>query len=433
MAYPIQYYYPVSIKHHNTYSDLIIKLVNINFMDRSAFRMQCNQCSGYSMVHVRNCNFSGRNSIYANPTVKIEYKIAKRNHTIPHKVVFKNCSFTNNDFLGMLLDISYAESTYTNVTQLMVSVSQSVFHSNKCTNVFQVNYGKYLNRCTKDDAVLISLTDVVLTSHHVFSLLHGKCISAHIEQIIISNCIAHSSILTVLSSKIIFQKNNKVTRSSAVTAITAGKIVLKETVTINFTLNNLTSVFVSNIMIETVLFEQPPKIATQTIAKCLIQYTSKQGNLDFEFQSGMSLNYSIMLYKNNITQFNDDRVTHCSWEAGYAFTTSIPLHVMKTIIHFNDNQFEKPSMLAFKRTLCVCNKKKSFCNQEELGPYFPGQLVTLTFYFKQRLQHMLFNMRNILLRPLNSDSIFVCNTSGSATHLYAKECNTAVYKISQMV
>jgi len=235
--------YPVSIKHHNTKSDLIITLVNINFMGRSAFYMQCDHCSGYSMLYVQNCNFSGRSYKYTNPTVKLDYKAIKRNHTIPHKVVFKNCNFTNNEILGMLLDIDYhGDTIYTNITtQLMVSLSRCVFRSNKCTNVCQINYGKYLNRCTKDDAVLLFLTDLVFTDHHVFSVVHGKCVSAYFEGIIISNCVAHLSVITVLSSKMTFHKYNEVSSTSAVTVITAGKIVLKETVLLNFTLNNLTN------------------------------------------------------------------------------------------------------------------------------------------------------------------------------------------------
>jgi len=35
-----------------------------------------------------------------------------------------------------------------------------------------------------------------------------------------------------------------------------------------------------------------------------------------------------------------------------------------------------------------------------------------------------------MLKPLSSDSIFVCNTSGSVAYLNTKECNNVVYRIS---
>jgi len=264
----------------------------------------------------------------------------------------------------MLLDINYNEdTTYTNgIIQLMISVSRCVFHNNSCINVYQINYGKYFACCKKDDAVLLILTDLVFTENNVFSLLHGKCVSAYIEKTIISNCIAQLSVITVLSGKMTFHKYNEVSSTSAVTAITAEKIVLKEKVSLNFSFNNFTNVFVSKFYYENIIYEQPHNLAFQTIEKCLLQYTSTQGNLDFEFQSGMSLNYSIKFYKNNISQFNDDRMTHCSWEVRTAFLTSIPLHVMKKIIHFSDNQFEKMSMVALKRALCICYNKQSMCN-----------------------------------------------------------------------
>ena len=413
--------YPLSIRHSKSFSNITISVENINFIGRSAVSWQCDQCSGHNMLYVSSCNFGSRNTSNANPTVNIKYKTIEQKNHILHKVVFKNCTFTLNDFPGSLLSINYYGD---NMIKLIVLVTQSVFHRNKCTIVCQVNLNKY--RCTKIEAVLLSFADVVFTKHNVFSLVHTNCISAYIKDAKIFKCIGRLSIITALSSTVTFHNTNKISNSFAATAITARKIVLKEPMILNFSQNNFINVFVSKLIAETVYLSKS-KIS---IENCLIQYTSTRGNLDYEFKAGVELNYSIFFYENNITQFNDDRMAHCSWEVRTAFVTSIPLHVMKRVLHFIDNQFSTPSILAIKRNLCVCYGKAKNCNQEEIGPFFPGQLVTFSFYVKYRFQHLLFNMHNILLQPIKSDSVFVCNTSGIATSLIAKECNNAAYKIS---
>jgi len=90
---------------------------------------------------------------------------------------------------------------------------------------------------------------------------------------------------------------------------------------------------------------------THPLNKCFIQYTSIQGNLDKKFEAGKSLNYSMLFQRNNIKQFNNDKMAHCSWENGSAFLNSVPFHIMKKIVHFIDNQIKQPSLLAATRTL----------------------------------------------------------------------------------
>ena len=84
---------------------------------------------------------------------------------------------------------------------------------------------------------------------------------------------------------------------------------------------------------------------------CAIQYISKRGNLDKEFQTGQNLNYSIIIDRNNLYKTSSNNLKHCMWDSTSAFLTSSPLHVNQRFIQHNFSAWEE-----YKKGF-VCAKK----------------------------------------------------------------------------
>ena len=421
--------YALNIKHYSTYSNLKISLMHINFIRRPALFMSCDHCPGFSMLHVKNCYFSSRNSDSTDSTVNIQYKVSEMSHTMLNQVHFINCRFINNFFMGMIVEIDFFHRGF-NLVQVLVSVNQCVFLNNDCTYVCHINNDKYFHACDKNRSTSLLLKDVTFTNHKASSLIHGKCIAIYIEEVVISNITNDLSIITSLKGNVTFHKYCEISNSQAVTAITAKQILLKEMIIVNITHNNLVNVFhYSNFISEYILleFQSSPPIPIQ---QCLIQYTSDRGNLDYEFEKGIKLNYSMILYKNNVTQFYDSKIIHCSWNEGSAFLSSVPQSVMEEFFYISNNYIVKPSSLEYRKTLCICSENKAICSKEVLGRFFPGQTVHFNFFFRPKIYHTLFHAHDIILQPAQSRSRFVCNSTANVAQLNSNQCNVVKYKIN---
>ena len=430
--------YSVNIQQYNTLNDLMLFITYTNFISRPALYMYHYKCSGQSTLTVENCNFSERNFRYIDSAIRIRYEVYKGKYAIPNTIVIMKCNFSSNTFAGVLLDI-YGDvykhhSNFTQIIPLLVSVSDCNFQNNDSGNICQINYYNYFTTCTENNLPLLSLINVSFFNNRAPSVIHAKCTTVYIEKVVISKVANFISIIAALEEgRLIIHKYCEISESQALTAFSAHKIILKEVVVLNFTSNNLNDVFISgHISDMTTTVRSSIKNDPNIFKECVIQYTSKQGNLDKNFEVGDTLNYSIIVQSNHITQFDDDKMAHCGWENGSAFFSSIPLHVMKKVVNFRGNQIKQPSVLAARRTVCFCHMNKPMCNKEEFGPIFPGQKVNFSFIMNQNYYDKIFNVRNTLSQPLESHLKFVCNTTGSIILINSTNCTTIPYTINYM-
>ena len=424
--------YAITIKHYHTKHHLSVKLANINFINRPALFMHCYRCSNYSTLTVENCSFRGRNSTSLLSTVKIKNVYCTGHVINPNTAFFIACNFTSNTFLGILLEINiywdpnnYYSSWTLYAMYMSINITKCNFQSNECNNIYQINSGLMIGCKQNNILTKLYLNDVVFTNTKAPSLIQGQCISVYSTGLIIFNATNDAIIISTVASKITIHKYFEISKSQAISAIKTRKILLKESVILNFTDNNFVSVFATRFVGEILLDAKP----VFTSDECVIQYNSKKGNLDSEFEMGKSLNYSIIFYKNKIVQFNDDKMTHCTWEKGTAFLTSIPLHIMRRFVHFIDNNITTPSYMAATRTLCLCANNKIICNKEELGPYFAGQTVTLNFTFVHKFLHTLFNPEFTVMQIIESNSSFVCKCGTFFTQINSNECKMVKFKV----
>ena len=110
------------------------------------------------------------------------------------------------------------------------------------------------------------------------------------------------------------------------------------------------------------------------IKPCPIQYISKKGNLDEEFQRGDKLNYSIIFKDNDMISLSNNDMTHCSWDSPSAFSTTRPALVNKRFVAYNHSED------AYNLIVCLSHKHKpKNCQSEEFGPSYPGQTILLDF------------------------------------------------------
>ena len=163
------------------------------------------------------------------------------------------------------------------------------------------------------------------------------------------------------------------------------------------------------------------RVDFEIIKLCSIQYISKRGNLDKAFQTGQNLNYSIITNSNNMSEISKNNLKHCKWDSTSAFLTSSPLHVNQQFVQHNISTREK-----YKKRICLCNEKYPInCYGEEMGPYYPGEIVSHNFT-------LVTSDTNTVLLEKDHNSSFSCKGSKSTVVLHIHECKnmqfTATHK-----
>ena len=166
-------------------------------------------------------------------------------------------------------------------------------------------------------------------------------------------------IIKTQKSYIVFHGYNLIGYNEVSHFIVAEAIYLKENVTLQFTYNSF--IYVVN-----------SEIPHSPVAYCPIQYITDTSNLDKQFLAGEELKYSVLFSNNHIRRLSNINAECCRWSSTSAFSQLRPSQVNKRFIHYiNDSYF-------VKKRICICNNSETFdCTQQEIGPYYPGELVTI--------------------------------------------------------
>ena len=176
-----------------------------------------------------------------------------------------------------------------------------------------------------------------------------------------------NNIIQAQDSYIKYNKYNEISNNSANYVIAAPALHINENSILNISFNFLQFHHV-------ILYTQ---VYYAELEVCAIQYISERGNLDSEFQSGQTLNYSVIVYMNNMSEISNSNLKHCEWDSTSAFLTSSPLHVNQYFIQQNTSISKQ-----HKKDICLCNESDRIaidCYSEEIGPFYPGETVSMGF------------------------------------------------------
>ena len=115
---------------------------------------------------------------------------------------------------------------------------------------------------------------------------------------------------------------------------------------------------------------------------CTIQFYSERGNLDDEFNSRRSLNYSIIFERNLMLipfVVHGDTSYHCSWLSDSAFHKAHPSEVYQKFVSFSHDLYMWK--IRNEKRFCVCNNDTQYnCYEDQLGPIYPGETLYLLLY-----------------------------------------------------
>ena len=205
-------------------------------------------------------------------------------------------------------------------------------------------------------------------------------------------------------------------------AIVASEIHITEYSTINFTANNITVVHTDMSDSDTTSM-----LTSMMLKPCVFQYTSNRGNLDNEFLMGKHLNYLILFKSNNIEyiELNKYSILHCGWNQYAAFIKSNPRFVNQKVITYVNDSLENQKIV---KDICLCDNKDSHqdCYRDELGPFYPGQMID--FYFLITIVPFLFED---LLIKIEDGPESACSSRNKSvlTELHRNKCTIVKYTI----
>jgi len=234
-----------------------------------------------------------------------------------HNICFINCSFSdiNNSDTQKLLEFSAHYINY-GVEYLEISLIYCLFDNNY--------YVKPITIESYNDEFGNPYVSVLIKNVTVSSNINGhmETITTKMVMLYLENVIFRlntfdrqsSAIIATISSYVQFSDYNEFSYNIAFLAISATALHNQENTTLNFTLNKFYT------------FTYNEKPITDDINMCIIQYISENRNLDYKFQQGQKLNYSIVFTKNSVTNIETliDNVMHCAWDSSSAFINSVP-------------------------------------------------------------------------------------------------------------
>jgi len=300
-----------------------------------------------------------------------------------------------------------------NLENMSIFITGCLFYNNYYMQTafigsYSNHYENYLSVFIKNVAVS-SIIDDGDQSHD--NAIQAYQVRLHIENSMLTSILLNSqtsSIFEARHSHIIFNGYNEFSNNTALTAFSSSAIYVHENTMLNFTLNEFTWIII------------PDHLKIVDVQMCSVQYTSKRGNLDNEFQLGKKLNYSILLSKNHKLNFFYTDLMHCAWDSSSVFVSSIPLHVNKKII-ISDSSL----ITEYEKRICLCtNNKRHDCHKGMEGPFYPGQTVSLHI----ALVDTWINAVHIEIGIY--DSSFKCdNEKLRLLELQLNECKTLEYTI----
>ena len=407
--------YPIRIAWNNTAFDFQAKILNVNFTNDLALHVSCTQCLGHNAIVISNCSFSDSyagediptiydinyeddygsfnyNYSYEDlindnfkPTCVHEYSCMSKikihyyftNPEIDqttNNLLFSDCHFINN-FRTRVLLVQVANNFNWKVKTHVQSVIiyNCLFYSNKNTMFLSAecyNNGDSGKYCV---SVLIKNTTISSNFQKHNYLINANHVTLTFESsIIINNTILDAiCIIKARDSYITYSKYNEISNNSADYVIGALTIHINENSILNISFN--------------VIFHVIFSIQHAELEVCAIQYISKRGNLDREFQSGQKLNYSVIVYMNNKSEISDGNLKHCEWDTTSAFLTSSPLHINQYFIQQNTSARKQHN-----KDICLCNENDHMaidCYSEEMGPFYPGETISMDFALTSSYTH----------------------------------------------
>ena len=400
--------YTVQIKQFNMPSNISLIIQHVNFTNTLALIIICVNCTGHTSLLIADCNFTSKqenidqvlydydydydyegydfnyeydtpvyvynNFTHSNSTVYAYYQDCGNIHT-SNKIQLINSHFINNVGLKELIHVNQNNIYNNYLVNLSIIIIHCTFHNNQYVQILSaLCWNHHQNHC-----ILLFIKSTVISSNiHVGGpLIYTYLTKTEIEQVkVISNFgytnntysnNTYSSFFEEENSYLQFENYNEFFNNTLTEVIiTLMSIHVQEGAAINFTLNTFIIGF-------HMALDSPYVPQSFDIMSCPIQYISKKGNLDKEFQRGDKLNYSIIFKDNNISIISNHNMMHCTWDSNSAFSTTRPALVNKRFIayNFSDDQ---------QNYICLCYKnKQKHCHDKDFGPSYPGQTITFGF------------------------------------------------------
>ena len=382
--------YSIQIEQFNMSSNISVIIQHVNFASTQALHIICINCTGYSSIIIDDCNFTSklkvlkRSPVYYSDNFEdsedqlYDYYIYDfinvsstlyayyqdcGNANMANKIHLINCQFANNAETNELIQI-IQNNILQKYKKLAIIIVSCMFYKNNHVQILSVNCWSI----NKHYCILLSIKNTTLSTNTQFEwpLIYLDKTKAEINQInIIFNTglfEADSSVFMAEDSCVQFSGYNVISNNTANVAISTSLVYVQENTVINFIFNTFKNAIIPN-----------PK----SITRCRIQYVSKKGNLDKQFQRGDKLNYSVIFNNNNMSPFSSFDMMHCSWDSHSAFSTSRPSLVNKKFIVYNHSVDEH-------RFICLCYDNKTNCHDKDFGPYYPGQTILLSFIFVEK-------------------------------------------------
>jgi len=378
----IRYTYAVDIQQYQNTANVLVTLFNIKFETELAIFIRHVSSLGQITVTVSNCSFTsnGENVPVAehfpseqndtfnydnNDTFVTEYGcndyidsviihydsmvsgyfMNSKRYTNFNNIRFVDCSFTNinNSDISKLLDFSLSNLN-AKAEYLRIFIITSLFYNNYYVKLMSIiNYDSQIQH----HYTSVFLKNVTVSSNtNDMNAIIAYIVTLYVENIkFIMNTFGDIyGIIYAKSSYIQFHGYSEFSNNNTLLAISSSSLYLQENTVLNFTSNTFVTIIDS---------DQP---AIDDIKMCMIQYISKRGNLDKEFQQGHKLNYAIIFTNNSISDYeiSTHYLTHCAWDSSSAFISSIPLQVNQRFIT-GDNFIVKES----ERLVCLCDKNRT--------------------------------------------------------------------------
>ena len=214
----------------------------------------------------------------------------------------------------------------------------------------------------------------------------------------------------------------EISQCTATFAINANEIHIAEYSTINFTENTFSKVKSYQSYEDTTSM-----LASKMLRPCIFQYISRRGNLDNEFLMRKPLNYLILFNSNEIEDFSPGKysIVHCGWNQYAAFVKSDPRFVNQKVMKYVNDSLEN---YITRKEICYCGNIDFHedCYQDELGPFYPGQLID--FYFIITMVHVAFH--HIVIK-IEDGPESACGSSNKSvlTELHRDVCTNIKYTI----
>ena len=419
-----------------------IFLINSNFGSTQAFHFYCKNFHGHSFITVSNCNFTKVKNQRIHKMVWFSFKnCANPYSNLWDEVIINKCHFSsirahdNGELLG--IHIKQFTEDLTNDFQrkrFIITVANCTFNNIWNLNVILVAYSTNHTVGLPLPNVMfknISVTNVVIKNESVYYTLFLYEVELYLEGPIILKNI-HTSrgnkryyiIRSTQDTYVQISGYLEISHCVATYAVTTSEIHIAEFSTLNFTANRFLRI--NPYTLNQRSGDATSMLLSQMFWPCIFQYISSRGNLDNDFLLNKPINYLILFNNNDIHKFSPYTVTRCGWNQHAAFLKSNPRLVNKKIIKYINDSLQNYTL---RKQICYCGYEDLHedCYRDELGSYYPWQLID--FYFL--ITGVPFPFQSILIK-IEDGPDFACSSSSNRsviTEVYVDVCTKLQYTI----